>query len=32
MTKADPVRVKPPAAYEQYSSVTDGHDRPEDKR
>ncbi len=24
--------VKPPAAYEQYSSVTDGHDRPEDKR
>lgn len=24
--------VKPPAAYEQYSSVTDGHDRPGDKR
>jgi hypothetical protein len=24
--------VKPSAAYEQYSSVTDGHDRPEDKR
>ncbi len=23
--------VKPPAAYEQYSSVTDGHDRLEDK-